>query len=46
MNVEIRSGPTEPVFAGEVAHFEVHVFNPSRRDRYSISVGWPRASVA
>jgi uncharacterized protein (DUF58 family) len=38
VNVEIRSGP--------VAHFEVHVHNPARRVRYSVSVGWPRAAVA
>ncbi|MGH8443289.1 MAG: DUF58 domain-containing protein, partial [Nevskiaceae bacterium] len=46
VNVEVRSGPVEPVFAGEVAHFEVHVHNPARRQRYSVSVGWPRATVA
>lgn len=46
MNVEVRAGPTEPVFAGEVAHFEVHVANPSRRSRYALSVSWPRAPVA
>lgn len=46
VNVEIRSGPVEPVFAGEVAHFEVHVQNPARKSRYSISAGWPRAPVS
>jgi len=46
VNVEIRSGPVAPVFAGEVAHFEVHVHNPAPRRRYSVSVGWPRAAVA
>src|SRR5690349_12221070 len=46
VNVEIRSGPVEPVFAGEIAHFEVHVQNFARRQRYSVSVGWPRAAVA
>jgi uncharacterized protein (DUF58 family) len=46
INVQIRPGPVEPVFAGEVAHFEVHVFNPARRERYSVSVGWPRAPVS
>lgn len=46
VNVEVRSGPVAPVFAGEVAHFEVHVFNPARRQRYSIAVGWPRVPPA
>jgi uncharacterized protein (DUF58 family) len=46
VNVEVRAGPVAPVFAGEVAHFEVHVHNPSPRRRYSVSVGWPRAPVA
>jgi uncharacterized protein (DUF58 family) len=46
VNVQVRSGPVEPVFAGEVAHFEVQVFNPARRDRYTVSVGWPRKPVA
>lgn len=46
VNLEVRPGPTPPVFAGEVAHFEVHLLNPARRARYSIGVGWPRAAVA
>jgi len=46
VNVEIRGGAVEPVFAGEVAHFEVHVLNPGRRTRYSLSIGWPRAPAA
>ena len=46
VNVEIRPGPVAPVFAGEVAHFEVHVHNQAPRPRYSVSVSWPRAAVA
>jgi len=46
VNLEVRPGPVAPVFAGEVAHFEVHVHNPARKQRYSVSVGWPRAPVA
>jgi uncharacterized protein (DUF58 family) len=46
VNVEIRAGPVTPVFAGEVAHFEVHVLNPARRMRYSVAAGWPRKPVA
>lgn len=46
VNVEVRAGPVEPIFNGEVAHFEVHIANPSLRVRYSVAVGWPRAPVA
>jgi uncharacterized protein (DUF58 family) len=46
VNVEVRPGAVAPVFAGETAHFEIHVHNPSTRRRYSVSVGWPRAAVA
>jgi uncharacterized protein (DUF58 family) len=46
VNVEVRAGPTDPVFAGELAHFEVHVHNLAARPRYSVSVGWPRQPVA
>lgn len=46
VNVEVRPGPVAPVFAGEVAHFEIHIHNPAARRRYSVSVGWPRAPVA
>lgn len=46
VNVEVRAGPADPVFAGEVAHFEIHVHNLAPRARYSVSVGWPRQPVA
>jgi len=46
VNVEISAGPAEPVFAGETAHFEVHVRNAARRVRYSVSAGWPRQPVS
>lgn len=46
VNIEIRRGPAEPVFAGEVAHFEIHIRNPAPRERFSVSAGWPRAAVA
>jgi uncharacterized protein (DUF58 family) len=42
VNVEVRSGPVAPVFAGETAHFEVHVQNPARRDKYNVGISWPR----
>ncbi|HUR41340.1 MAG TPA: DUF58 domain-containing protein [Verrucomicrobiae bacterium] len=46
VNIEIRSGPVASVFAGEVAHFEIHVLNAAPQTRYSLGVGWPRAPVA
>lgn len=46
VNVEVRAGPAAPVFAGETAHFEIHVLNPARRDKYSVGAGWPRKAVA
>jgi len=46
VNIELRPGPVEPVFAGELAHFQVQVRNPARRGRYSLSIGWPRAPAA
>lgn len=46
VNIEVRAGPVAPVFAGEVAHFEIHIDHTSRRPRHSVSVGWPRAPVA
>lgn len=46
VNVAVRSGPVDPVFAGDVAHFEIHVHNPARRERFSVSAGWPRAGIA
>ncbi len=45
VNVEVRAGPVAPVFAGEMAHFEVHVLNPARRDKYSVGLSWPRKPV-
>lgn len=46
VNLELRPGPVKPVFAGEIAHFEIHIFNPAHRERYSVSAGWPRAQAA
>lgn len=42
VNVEVRQGAAAPVFAGEVAHFEIHVRNPARRDKYNVGISWPR----
>lgn len=40
--VQLRAGRTAPVFAGEIAHFEVQVENPASRPRYSLALSWPR----
>ncbi|PPE72409.1 DUF58 domain-containing protein [Solimonas fluminis] len=42
VNVQLRSGKTAPVFAGEVAHFEILVDNPAPAQRYSFSLAWPK----
>ncbi len=42
-NLRLRSGITRPVFAGETAHFEVLVDNPSRQPRLSLALAWPKA---
>lgn len=46
VNIEIRPGPVDPVFSGDVAHFEIHLRNPATRARYSVSAGWPRSELA
>lgn len=42
VNVQLRSGKTQPVFAGELAHFEILVDNPAPAQRYSFALSWPR----
>lgn len=42
VNVQLRAGKTQPVFAGEVAHFEVLVDNPATAQRFSFALTWPR----
>jgi uncharacterized protein (DUF58 family) len=44
VHVDIRAGAVAPVFAGDMAHFEVHVHNRASRTRYCLSGGWPRAA--
>ncbi|HVT36738.1 MAG TPA: DUF58 domain-containing protein [Nevskiaceae bacterium] len=45
VNVELRSGHAPPVFAGEVAHFEVLVDNSAGKPRYSMELSWPHYTV-
>lgn len=43
VNVGLRCGRVPAVFAGETAHFEVVIDNPSIRPRLSLGLGWARA---
>lgn len=45
-NLQLRAGVARPVFAGETAHVEIRVDNPSRETRLSIGLSWPREAVA
>jgi len=42
VNLQMRSGRSQPVFCGEVAHFEVLVDNPAAAPRYSLMLTWPK----
>ncbi|MES2684862.1 MAG: DUF58 domain-containing protein [Pseudomonadota bacterium] len=41
LNLRLRTGKVDNVFAGEAARFEVWVENPSAEARYTIALGWP-----
>ena len=45
VNVRLHAGKAAPVFAGELAHFQMRVENPSARARYSLALAWPRYTV-
>jgi uncharacterized protein (DUF58 family) len=45
VNLAVHAARIEPVFAGEEAHFEVQLENPSQRVRYSLVVSWARAAA-
>ena len=42
VNLRMHAGKTRPVFAGEIAHFEIQVENPSKKTRYAIALAWPK----
>src|SRR5690606_22508823 len=46
VNLSLRAGRSEPVFAGEQAQFEIFADNPSAQTRYAIQLGWPRSPAA
>lgn len=41
LNLRLRVGRVEPVYAGELAQFQVWLENPSPTSRYTIALGWP-----
>jgi uncharacterized protein (DUF58 family) len=48
--LQLAPGATTPVFAGATAQFELHVHNPTARDRYAVWLGFqpdgaPRTAV-
>jgi uncharacterized protein (DUF58 family) len=42
VHLRMHAGKAAPVFAGEIAHFEIQVENPARQTRYAISLAWPK----
>src|SRR3546814_86365 len=44
-NLQLRAGTMQPVFAGETAHVEIRIDNPSAQTRLSIGLSWPRADI-
>lgn len=42
VNLQLRRGTARPVFAGEQAHFEVLIDNPTRSPRLSLRLSWTR----
>lgn len=42
VHVALRAGRAKPVYAGELAHFEVFIDNPGSRIRYALSAAWAR----
>ncbi|SFF44407.1 Uncharacterized conserved protein, DUF58 family, contains vWF domain [Fontimonas thermophila] len=43
VNIQLRAGSCAPVFAGDIAHFEVRIDNPSAHPRYALALSWPKA---
>jgi len=41
VNLRVRAGRVEPVYAGEPLQFEILIENPSRRARHDLQLGWP-----
>ncbi len=42
VNLQLRPGACEPVFAGDTAHFAVRIDNPAAQPRYALTLAWPK----
>ncbi len=42
LSLQVRAGRVPAVFAGETAHFEIYVDNPSLKPRQSLKLAWPK----
>jgi uncharacterized protein (DUF58 family) len=42
VHVQLRAGRSRPVYAGELAHFEVLIDNAARHARYALAASWAR----
>ena len=45
-HLQLRAGIARPVFAGETAHVEIRIDNPSTTARLSIALSWPRSEAS
>jgi uncharacterized protein (DUF58 family) len=46
LGLQVRTGRSEPVFAGDEARFELWLENLSDSSRYTVALGWPDAPAA
>ena len=46
VHVQVRVSRVRPVYAGELAHFEILIDNPARHPRYALSASWARETSA
>lgn len=42
VHVQLRAGRARPVYAGELAHFEIFIDNAASKVRYALAAGWAR----
>jgi uncharacterized protein (DUF58 family) len=42
VNVQVRGGRVDAVYAGETLQFELLISNSSKRARHDLQIGWPR----
>ena len=44
VHVQMRAGRARPVYAGEIAHFEIFIDNAAARMRFALASGWARTA--